>query len=142
MSEFKKYPSEYKDLDCLKAALVEHGCDEIEVHATPTALNARAGTKSYWGANTKVDVSARHNHKVFGFVKSETGTYDAMIEEDGYTRSSEKNSTSRWMTDLKRRYNEQVTAKEAKKQRLTPYTAKKEIIVNGRKVTRVQYLQA
>jgi hypothetical protein len=46
------------------------------------------------------------------------------------------------MTDLKRKYNEQVTAKEAKKQRLTPYTAAKEIVVNGRKVTRVQYLQA
>lgn len=136
MSEFKKYPSEYKDLDCLKAALVEHGCDEIEVHATPTAL------KSYWGRNTKVDVSARHNHKVFGFIKSAEGTYDAMIEEDGYTRATEKNSTSRWMTDLKRQYNEQVTAKEAKKLHLTPYTAKKEIVVNGRKVTRVQYLQA
>ncbi len=136
MSEFKKYPSEYKDLECLKAALVEHGCDEIEVHATPTAL------KSYWGRNTKVDVSARNGSKVFGFIKSDTGTYDAMIEEDGYTRSSEKNSTQRWMTDLKRRYNEQVTAKEAKKLRLTPYTAKRELIVNGRKVTRVQYLQA
>ncbi len=59
MSEFKKYPSEYKDLDCLKAALVEHGCDEIEVHSTPTAL------KSYWGRNTKVDVSARNGSKVF-----------------------------------------------------------------------------
>lgn len=136
MSEFKKYPSEYKDLECLKAALVEHGCTDIQVHTTPTALD------SYWGRNTKVDVQAKNKGKAFGFVhNSVTGAYDAMIEEDGYTRSTEKNSTQRWMTDLKRKYNEQITAKEAKKLRLTPYTAKKEIVVNGRKVTRVQYLQ-
>ena len=136
MSEFKKYPSQYKDIDCLKTALAEHGCREIEVYTTPTAL------KGYWGRNTKVDVRAVNAHgKEFGFVKSAEGTYDAMIEEDGYTRATEKNSTQRWMTDLKRRYNEQVTAKEAKKLNLTPYTVKKEIVVNGRKVTRVQYLQ-
>jgi hypothetical protein len=78
MSEFKKYPSEYKDLDCLKTALAAHGCTEIETYTTPTAL------KGYWGRNTKVDVRAvTAQGKEFGFIKSTEGPYDAMNEEDG-----------------------------------------------------------
>lgn len=126
MSEFKKYQTQYRDLECLKAALIETGCDQIKEHKTPQPL------ESYFGRNTKVDVQAKRNHHVFGFVKNSDGMYDAVVEEDN---NSSRKGNAAWMTDVKKAYTEKVTVKEAKRAGLKPYKVQ---MVGNKKV--IQYL--
>ena len=143
MSEFKKYPTDYKDKECLKAALAEQGYTTVEDHEVAVPLYDYHGRQTTYLDKTgdKANIIVRRNYvggaaNDLGFKREADGTYSAIVSAFD---SSKHNS--KWMTDLKRKYNEKVTTKEAKKLNLTPYTAKKEIVVNGRKVTRVQYLQ-
>lgn len=142
MSEFKKYPTEYKDKECLKAALAEQGYTEVEDHEQPQTLYDYHGRATTYLDKTgdKANIIVRRKHvggaaNDLGFKKEADGTYTAIISQ--YDRG--KHNTG-WMTDLKRKYNEKITVKEAKRQNLKPYTVAKEIVINGRKVTRVQYL--
>ena len=143
MSEFKKYPTEYKDKDCLKAALAEQGYTEVEEHEQAQPLYDYHGRQTTYLDKTgdKANIIVRRKYvggaaNDLGFKKEADGTYTAIISQFDRGKHNVK-----WMTDLKRHYNEKITAKEAKRQNLKPYTVAKEITVNGRKVTRVQYLQ-
>lgn len=143
MSEFKKYPTEYKDKECLKAALAEQGYTVVEDHETEQPLYDYHGRQTTYLDKTgdKANIIVRRKYvggaaNDLGFQRQADGTYTAIVSQFDSHKHNVK-----WMTDLKRHYNVKVTTKEAKKQRLQPYTAAKEIIVNGRKVTRVQYIQ-
>jgi hypothetical protein len=143
MSEFKKYPTEYKDKECLKAALAAQGYTEIEDHEQGQQLFDYHGRATTYLDKTgdKANIIVRRKHvggaaNDLGFKREADGTYTAIVSQFDTHKHNVK-----WMTDLKRHYNEKVTGKEAKRLNLKPYTVAKEIVVNGRKVTRVQYLQ-
>lgn len=142
MSEFKKYPTEYKDKECLKAALAEQGYTQIEEHEQGQQLFDYHGRATTYLDKTgdKANIIVRRKYvggaaNDLGFKKEADGTYSAVIS--AFDRGKHN---VQWMTDLKRKYNEKITNKEAKRQNLKPYTVAKEMVVNGRKVTRVQYL--
>lgn len=143
MSEFKKYPTEYKDKECLKAALAEQGYTEVEDYEEAQPLYDYHGRQTTYLDKTgdKANIIVRRKYvggaaNDLGFQKQADGTYTAIVSQF----DSHKHNT-KWMTDLKRHYNVKVTTKEAKKLSLKPYSVAKEIVVNGRKVTRVQYIQ-
>jgi hypothetical protein len=143
MSEFKKYPTEYKDKECLKAALAEQGYTVIEDHEQGQQLYDYHGRATTYtdASGDKANIIVRRTYvggaaNDLGFQKQADGTYTAIVSQFDSHKHNVK-----WMTDLKRHYNVKVTNKEAKRQNLKPYSVAKEIMVNGRKVTRVQYLQ-
>ncbi len=130
MSEFKKYPTEYKDKECLKAALAEQGYTVVEDHEQGQQLFDYHGRATTYLDSTgdKANIIVRRKYvggaaNDLGFKKEADGSYTAIISQ--FDRG--KHSTT-WMTDFKRL-------------NLKPYTVAREIVVNGRKVTRVQYIQ-
>ncbi len=143
MSEFKKYPTEYRDKECLKAALIEQGYTTIEDHEEAEALVDYHGRQTTYLDKTgdKANIIVRRKYvggaaNDLGFKREADGTYSAVISQFDKTKHNVQ-----WMTDLKRHYNTKVTTKEAKKLNLKPYSIAREVVVNGRKVTRVQYIQ-
>src|SRR6266702_2651604 len=125
MSEYKKYPTEYKDKECLKAALAEQGYTTVEDHDVAQPLVDYHGRQThYTDANGDTgNIIVRRKYvggaaNDLGFKKDEkTGTYTAMISAFDRGKHNDK-----WLVDLKRKYNEKLTVKTAKKLNLQPYT--------------------
>lgn len=133
MSAYAKVETQYKDKECLLAALKEMGYGEVEVHEQAQHLFGYHNDQRPETANIIVRrkfVGSAAND--LGFVKTPNGTYSAIISQ----YDSHKHDT-KWMDGLKRSYTENVTHKEAKRQGLRPYASR---VVNGKKV--IQYLAA
>lgn len=133
MSAYAKVETQYKDKECLLAALKEMGYGEVEVHEQAQHLFGYHGDQRPETAHIIVRrkfVGSAAND--LGFVKTPNGTYSAIISQ----YDSNKHNT-KWLDGLKRNYTESVTHKEAKRQGLRPYASR---VVNGKKV--IQYLAA
>jgi SRSO17 transposase len=133
MSAYATIETQYKDRECLVAALNEMGYTNVEVHEEAQALYGYHGDRREEKANVIVRrqyVGSAAND--LGFVRTPAGTYSAIISQF----DSGKHNT-KWLDGLKRNYTEKVTVKEAKRQGLKPY---KRQIVNGKLV--MQYLKA
>ena len=132
MSAYAQLETIYKDRDCLVAALNEQGYTTVEVHDEAQALCGYHGDLRQQKANVIVRrqyVGGSSND--LGFVKKEDGTYAAIVSDF----DSRKHNT-KWFTDLKDKYLDKVTAKEAKRRGLKLHSRQ---IVNGKLV--VKYLK-
>ena len=132
MSAYSELKSIYKDRDCLVAALNEQGYTTVETHDEAVALCGYHGDLREQKANVIVRrryVGGASND--LGFVKKEDGTYSAIVSD----YDSSKHNT-KWFTDLKDKYLDKVTTKEAKKKGLILHSRQ---VVNGKLV--VKYLK-
>jgi hypothetical protein len=137
MSEFKQYETQFKDKECLKAALAEKGYNVVEDHEQPQQLYDYHGRPTTYLDKTgdKAEIIVRRTYvggaaNDLGFRKQSDGTYSAIISAYDSGRHNTK-----WMVDLKKSYTEKVTVKEAKRLNLKPYKVSQQ---GGKKV--LQYL--
>ena len=129
MSAYSQFETIYRDRDCLVAALNEMGYATVEVHDEAVALVGYHGDMRSQKANVIVRrqyVGCASND--LGFVKKEDGTYSAIVSD----YDSSKHNT-KWFTDLKDKYLDKVTTKEAKKKGLILHSRQ---VVNGKLVVR------
>jgi hypothetical protein len=125
LSAYHTQKTQYKDRDCLVAALGEQGYKTVEVHETAQHLTGYHGDTRPEKANIIVRrqyVGTAAND--LGFVKSEDGTYSAIVS----SYDSGKHDAG-WFKGLKRAYTEKMDIKTAAKNGFK-YLGKK--IVNGR----------
>lgn len=129
MSEFKRYDTQYRDKECLVAALKEQ-YSEVEEHEVPQPLyDFRGVTKKLAHVIVRRKVAGGYND--VGFTKDpSTGLYNVTLDGDDTRRYGQQ-----WFDNLKKNYTEKVVAKEAKRLNLTPYIVK---TVGNKKV--IQYL--
>lgn len=125
MSAYHTQKTQYKDRDCLVAALKAQGYAEVEVHETATNLYGYHGDMR----SQKANVIVRRKHigpaaNDLGFVKAEDGTYSAIVSEFD---SGKHDAT--WFKHLKKNYTEAVDMKTAAKNGFK-FLGKK--IVNGK----------
>lgn len=138
MSQYAKLQAEYKDRDCLVAALAEQGYTTVEVHDEAQQLFDYTGrATTYLDANgDKANVIVRRNFvggaaNDLGFAKQADGKYAAIVS----AFDTGKHNT-RWFNKLKDHYNDKVTTKEAKRQGLKLHSR---TVVNGKLI--VKYLK-
>jgi hypothetical protein len=138
MSEYAKIKTEFKDLECLLAALKEVGYDNVEVHEKAQRLVDFQGRQTHYtdvnGDTANVIVRRRYVGGAandLGFLKQADGSYSAMVSEYDSSRHNAK-----WFGRLKAKYAEHSVAKEAKRQGFKLYSPAKS--VNGKKI--IQYL--
>jgi hypothetical protein len=125
MSAYHTQKTQYKDRDCLVAALNAQGYKEVEVHEVATNLYGYHGDMRSQKANVIVRrkfVGAAAND--LGFVKAEDGTYSAIVSAYDSGKHDEG-----WFKHLKKAYTEAVDMKTAAKQGFK-FLGKK--IVNGK----------
>jgi hypothetical protein len=125
MSAYHTQKTQYKDRDCLIAALNAQGYKEVEVHEVATNLYGYHGDMRSQKANVIVRrkfVGSAAND--LGFIKAADGTYSAIVSEF----DSGKHDAG-WFTGLKKAYTEAVDMKTAAKQGFK-FLGKK--IVNGK----------
>jgi hypothetical protein len=133
MSAYASLETQYKDRECLVAALGDMGYNNVEVHDEAQNLVGYHGDTRPEKANVIVRrkfVGAAAND--IGFVKTPDGRYSAIISQF----DSGKHNT-KWLTDLKKNYANRTTAKEAK--RIGAKLMSRQV-VNGKTV--IKYLQA
>ena len=126
ISHFVDIHSQFKDRNCLLAALLEMGwtIDQLEVHNSPQYLYGYKGDRRNDIANIiirKNNVGIASND--IGFRLEIDGTYTAIISE--YDRSKYSDD---WLNKLKQSYSVQVTLKQAK---LKGMTVKKSVKADG-----------
>ena len=139
MSEYHELKTDYKDVECLVAALKEWepAYHTVEVHEQAQQLFDYHGRKTTYldVAGDKAHVIVRRNivggaANDLGFVKKPDGTLSAIVSQyDSGKHNAE------WLKGLKRTYTEKVTLKTAAKNGLR-YLGKK--VVNGK--TQLQFL--
>ena len=131
MSEYHEQKTQYKDRDCLVAALGEQGYDTVEVHEIAQQLFDFQGRATHY-TNTEGDkanvIVRRHviggAANDLGFAKQADGTYSAIVSEfDTHKHNAD------WMKSLKRHYTEKADMKLAKKNGLQ-FLGRK--VVNGK----------
>lgn len=139
MSEYHELKTEYRDAECLVAALKEHepAYHTVEVHEVAQQLFDFRGRKTTYidKDGDKANIIVRRAvvggaANDLGFVRKADGSYSAIISE----YDSRKHSAE-WLKGLKRTYTEKVTLKTAAKNGLR-YLGKK--VVNGK--TQLQFL--
>ena len=112
MSAYHTQKTQYKDKDCLIAALKEQGYGTVEDHEIAQHLVGYHSDVRPEKANIIVRrqyISSAAND--LGFVKEENGTYSAIVSSyDSGKHNSE------WYLGLKRAYVERVDIKTAQKQ--------------------------
>jgi hypothetical protein len=112
MSAYHTQQTQYKDRDCLVAALNAQGYKEVEVHEVATNLYGYHDDMRAQKANVIVRrkfVGTAAND--LGFIKAEDGTYSAIVSEF----DSEKHNEG-WFKHLKKAYTEAVDMKTAARQ--------------------------
>ena len=132
MSAYSELQSQYKDRDCLVAALAEMGYTTVEVHEDAQPLTGYHGDLRQQKANVIVRrqyVGGSSND--LGFVKKEDGTYAAIVSDFDSLKHDTK-----WFAGLKRSYTDKVTTKAAKKMGLILHSRQ---VVNGKLI--VKYLK-
>jgi hypothetical protein len=133
MSAYASLETQYKDRECLVAALGDMGYNDVEVHEEAQNLVGYHGDTRAEKANVIVRrkfVGSAAND--IGFVKTPAGTYSAIISQ----YDSGKHNT-KWLDGLKKNYTERVVVKEARRQGLKLHSR---TVVNGKVV--VKYLKA
>jgi hypothetical protein len=111
MSAYASLATEYKDRECLVAALGDMGYNQVEVHEDAQNLVGYHGDTRAEKANVIVRrkfVGSAAND--IGFVKNPDGRFSAIISQ----YDSGKHNT-KWLDGLKKNYTERTTAKEAKR---------------------------
>jgi hypothetical protein len=138
MSEYAKVKTQFKDLECLLAALKEVGYDNVEVHENAERLVDFQGRQTHYTDATgdTANVIVRRKYvggaaNDLGFLKGADGSYSAMVSAYDSHRHNEQ-----WFGKLKAKYAEKFVAKEAKRQGMKLYSPAR--LVNGKKV--IQYL--
>lgn len=109
MSAYHTQKTQYKDRDCLIAALNAQGYKDVEVHEVATNLYGYHGDMRAQKANVIVrrkHISSAAND--LGFVKSEDGTYSAIVS----AFDSGKHD-AQWFKGLKKAYTEARDMKTA-----------------------------
>ena len=132
MSKYATLEAQYKDRECLIAALAEMGYKTVEVQDEAVNLYGYHGDLRPEKANVIVRrqyIGCAAND--IGFIKNADGTYSAIISE--YDQGKHN---SQWLSDLKKHYSEKVVAKEANRQGLKLLSR---TYVNGKLV--VKYLK-
>jgi hypothetical protein len=112
MSAYHTQQTQYKDRDCLVAALNAQGYKEVEVHEVATNLYGYHGDMRAQKANVIVRrkfVGTAAND--LGFIKAEDGTYSAIVSEFDSGKHNEG-----WFKHLKKAYTEAVDMKTAARQ--------------------------
>jgi uncharacterized protein DUF1257 len=133
MSAYASLETQYKDRECLVAALGDMGYKDVEVHEDAQNLVGYHGDTRAEKANIIVRrkfVGQAAND--VGFVKTPAGTYSAIISQF----DSGKHNT-KWLDGLKKNYTERVVVKEARRQGLKLHSR---TVLNGKIV--VKYLKA
>ena len=126
MSAYVTCKTEYRDQESLVAALKDIGYAEIEVHAQPMALYGYQNDKRPEAANVIVRRKfVGHMANDLGFVRSENGSYSAIISE--YDQRS--TFTEAKQGQLKARYAYRQVVKTAKAR---GYTIASESKQNGK----------
>ena len=133
MSAYAELQTQYKDKDCLIAALKEMGYDTVEDHEKAQNLYGYHGDMR----NEKANIIVRRQYvgsaaNDLGFVKKDDGTYGAIVSQYD---SNKHNAT--WFTGLKKHYTEKVTMKTAAKRGLK-FAGRS--IVNGK--IQLKFIQA
>lgn len=139
ISEYAKLEAQYKDRECLVSALAEMGYDHVEVHDEAQQLyNYRGRATTYLDASgDKANVIVRRNFvggaaNDLGFAKQADGKYSAIV-----SRFDTAKHNTKWFSQLKDKYLDKVTTKEAKRRGLKLHSR---TVVNGKLV--VKYLMA
>jgi Protein of unknown function (DUF1257) len=133
MSAYASLETQYKDRECLVAALGDVGYNQIEVHDEAQNLIGYHSDVRPEKANVIVRrkfVGQAAND--IGFVKNQDGRFSAIISQ----YDSHKHN-AKWLDGLKKNYTERVVVKEAKRQGLKLHSR---TVVNGKVV--VKYLKA
>jgi hypothetical protein len=139
MSAYHLQQTQYKDRDCLVAALNDMGYKTVEVHDIAQQLYDFQGRATHYLDSTgdRANVIVRR-HVVggaandLGFALQPDGTYSAIISEfDNYRHNAD------WLKALKRSYVEKVDMKLAKAHGLR-FLGRK--VINGR--VQLQYLDS
>src|ERR1035441_7442222 len=120
MSEYAKLEAQYKDRDCLVEALKEQGYPTVEVHDEAVQLYDYHGRATTYldATGDKANVIVRRNFvggaaNDLGFAKQADGKYAAIV-----SRFDTGKHNTKWFSQLKDRYLDKVTTKEAKKRGL------------------------
>jgi hypothetical protein len=123
MSEYRTYQTQYKDKECLKAALAEQGYTVVEDHEVAQQLYDYHGRATTYTdkAGDKANLIVRRNYvggaaNDLGFKRESDGSYTAIVSAFDRSKHNDK-----WMTGLKVAYSEKITAKESKRQNLKPF---------------------
>ena len=139
MSQYAKLEAQYTDRDCLVSALAEVGYTDVEVHDQAQQLFDYHGRATTYldASGDKANVIVRRKFvggaaNDLGFVKGADGKYSAIV-----SRYDTGKHDTKWFNQLKDKYNDKVTTKEAKRQGLKLHSR---TVVNGKLV--VKYLQA
>lgn len=138
MSEYAKLEGEYRDRECLVAALHEQGYKNVEVHEEAVQLYDYCGRATHYldASGDKANVIVRR-HEVggaandLGFAKQANGKYAPIV-----SRFDTGKHNPQWFSKLKDHYYDKVTTKEAKRQGLKLHSRQ---VVNGKLV--VKYLK-
>ena len=106
MSEFKKYATQYRDKECLKAALAEQGYTVVEDHEEAQQLYDFQGRPTTYLDQTgdKANIIVRRKHvggaaNDLGFKKEVDGTYSAVVSQFDHHKHDTK-----WFDGMKRHY--------------------------------------
>src|ERR1017187_2133433 len=132
MSAYSTLETIYRDRDCLVVALADMGYTTVEVHEDAQNLQGYHGDMRAQKANVIVRrqyIGTASND--LGFVKKEDGTYAAIISD-----FDSRHHNTKWYTDLKDKYLDKVTTKQAKKMGLKLHSR---TVVNGKLI--VKYLK-
>jgi hypothetical protein len=138
MSEYAKLEAQYKDRECLVEALKEQGYTTVEVHDEAVQLYDYCGRATTYldASGDKANVIVRRQYvggaaNDLGFAKQADGKYAAIV-----SRFDTGKHNTKWFSQLKDKYLDKVTTKEAKKRGLKLHSR---TVVNGKLV--VKYLQ-
>ena len=113
-SAYQQQQTKFKDSACLVKALADIGYTQVEVHETPQQLTGYHGDLRAQRANIIVRrqfVGGSSND--LGFIKTEDGTYQAIISDYDLHKHN-----ALWMTSLTKSYAEHGLIKQAKAQGL------------------------
>ena len=139
MSRFATYPTQFKDKECLKAALADEGYTIVEDHETAQQLFDWHGRATTYLDKTgdKANIIVRRQYvggaaNDLGFKKNADGKYEAIIS----AYDSGKHNTQ-WMDGLTKNYSEKVIRKESNRFGLKPHSTQ---VMGGKKI--IKYLIA
>lgn len=138
MSAYHSVKCQFRDQECLIAALATMGYDKVEIHETPKQLFDYHGNATRYtnAAGDRANIIVRRNHIGYlandiGFLKNADGTFSSLISEFD---SNKHNAT--WVDALSRDYAQRKVAKEMKKRGFVLQTKK---AANGK--TQLQYVK-
>jgi Protein of unknown function (DUF1257) len=139
MSQYGSFQTQYRDKECLIQALNDQGYSTVEVHEQAQQLFDYTGRATHYldASGDKAEVIVRRQYvggaaNDLGFKKQADGTYSAII-----SRYDTGKHDTKWLNQLKGKYTERVTSKEAKRIGAKFHSR---TVVNGKTV--IRYLQA